>query len=162
MLRLTSALVSILLLLGACGTSPGERSVSGAGIGAAGGAIVGAVTGLSVLNGALIGTAVGAITGAVTDSSTVNLGEPIWKQGGSSGATQTAASGGTTSDNAYLVRNIQSGLAQVGYDPGPADGVYGPRTRRAIGEYQEHNDLLVDGRPSRALLRHIQQQADRG
>lgn len=160
MLRLASALVSILLLLSACGTSPGERSVSGAGIGAAGGAIVGAVTGLSVLNGALIGTAVGAVTGAVTDKDTVNLGEPIWKQGGSHGSAQTAAAG--SGGNPNLVRDIQSGLTQMGYNPGPSDGVYGPRTRRAIGEYQEHHDLLVDGRPSRALLSHIQQQAYRG
>ena len=33
-------------------------------------------------------------------------------------------------------RLIQSGLAQLGFDPGPADGVFGRRTRAAISEWQ--------------------------
>ena len=33
-------------------------------------------------------------------------------------------------------RLIQSSLAAQGYDPGPADGVFGRRTRRAIGQWQ--------------------------
>ena len=33
-------------------------------------------------------------------------------------------------------RLIQSGLALLGFDPGPVDGVFGQRTRAAIGEWQ--------------------------
>ena len=43
------------MTLGACGTMPEERAISGGGIGAASGAIIGAVTGLTVLQGAAIG-----------------------------------------------------------------------------------------------------------
>jgi osmotically inducible lipoprotein OsmB len=68
------------LLLGACGTNQGDRTVSGAGIGAAGGAILGAVTPLGPLGGALLGGAVGGATGALTTPSQVDLGKPIWHQ----------------------------------------------------------------------------------
>ncbi len=40
-----------------------------------------------------------------------------------------------------LVRDIQSGLAALGYDPGPADGVPGRRTRAAIDLFQEREGL---------------------
>ena len=33
-------------------------------------------------------------------------------------------------------RLIQTGLAQLGFDPGPVDGVFGQRTRTAIGKWQ--------------------------
>ena len=33
-------------------------------------------------------------------------------------------------------RRIQEGLASLGFDPGPADGVFGPRTRKAIAAWQ--------------------------
>jgi len=50
-----------------------------------------------------------------------------------------------------LVARIQGMLARLGYDPGPADGVAGTRTRDAIRSYQTHSGLSPDGRPSRAL-----------
>ena len=50
------------LFVAACGSSTGDRTLSGAGIGT----IVGAVTGLSLLEGALIGAAAGGLTGALT------------------------------------------------------------------------------------------------
>ena len=42
-------------------------------------------------------------------------------------------------------RLIQSGLAQLGFDPGPADGVFGQRTRAAIGAWQESVDKPATG-----------------
>ncbi|MGE0421187.1 MAG: bacteriocin [Reyranellaceae bacterium] len=66
-LRIAPALVALSLLLSACGNTWGQRAVTGGGIGAAAGAVVGAATGgLSVLGGALIGGAVGAGVGAAT------------------------------------------------------------------------------------------------
>jgi peptidoglycan hydrolase-like protein with peptidoglycan-binding domain len=144
--------LSLPLLLAACGDTTEDRAVSGAGIGAAGGAIIGAVTGIGPLGGALIGGAVGATAGAVTDSSQVNLGKPVWR--GSSGGSQTAS--------AYdegTVRNIQAGLQRLGYDPGPADGRYGPQTEAAIRRFQQDNGLPVDGQPTASLWQQIQQRA---
>jgi hypothetical protein len=72
--------VAGVLLLAACGNTPGERAASGAVIGAGGGAAVGAMTDVGVLNGALLGGAAGALTGAVTSRDQVNLGKPVWKK----------------------------------------------------------------------------------
>jgi hypothetical protein len=66
------------LVLSGCGTTPGDRAVSGAGIGAAGGAVIGAMVGMPA-TGAAIGAAAGATTGAATSPSTVDLGKPVWK-----------------------------------------------------------------------------------
>jgi len=59
-------LTSVLLALAACGDTWGQRAVTGGGIGAGSGALIGAVTPLGLLPGALIGGAVGAGVGAAT------------------------------------------------------------------------------------------------
>lgn len=61
------------LLLSACGSTPGERALSGGAIGAGAGAATGALTGGSVLGGAVIGGAAGAATGALTDEDDIDL-----------------------------------------------------------------------------------------
>jgi osmotically inducible lipoprotein OsmB len=76
----TTALTSLLVVTG-CGTSPGDRAVSGAGIGAAGGAIIGAMTG-NPGTGAAIGAVGGAAIGAVTDPCDLDLGSPYWRDHG--------------------------------------------------------------------------------
>lgn len=37
--------------------------------------------------------------------------------------------------------SVQRGLAKLGFDPGPPDGLFGPRTRAAILEWQHANEL---------------------
>jgi hypothetical protein len=141
-MRLSALLLAAAVFLSACGSSTGDRAASGAGIGAAAGAVVGAVTGLSLLQGVVIGAAAGGVIGGVTDESTINLGDPIWAKGD-----QPA--------NSAAVSRVQAGLTRLGYDPGPADGVMGTRTRTAIEAYQRDHGLLVDGRPTVQLAQHI-------
>lgn len=161
--------VGATLVLSACGDTTEDRAASGAGIGAAGGAVVGAVTGIGPVGGALIGAAVGGAAGALTDSSQVNLGKPAWRSGSPSGSsaasppppppsggTQTASiAPATTSYDPTTVRNIQAGLQRLGYDPGPADGNFGPRTDTAIRRYQQDNNMPVDGAPTVSLWEQI-------
>src|ERR1700722_4541313 len=64
--------------LAACGTSTGDRGLSGAGIGAATGAVAGAMVG-APLEGAAIGAGTGAAVGAMTSPSAVDLGKPVWE-----------------------------------------------------------------------------------
>lgn len=82
MFRLPNAapvtLVAAAIMLAACGSSTGDRGLSGAGIGAAAGTAVGAVTGLGIIEGALIGAGAGGLTGALTDDDTIDLGDPWW------------------------------------------------------------------------------------
>ena len=53
------------------------------------------------------------------------------------------------------IRGIQEELAAHGYDPGPADGMLGPRTHTAIRGYQRDAGLAVDGAASKELLDHL-------
>ena len=140
--------VAVLVTLGACGETPGERGLTGAGIGAAGGAVIGAVTPIGPGAGALIGGAVGGVAGATTTPSQINLGKPAWRSGSSSGGAGTAYADPT-------VRDIQAGLQRLGYSPGPVDGRFGPRTDAAIRRYQQDHGLPVDGQPTAGLLDDI-------
>ncbi|MCH8139012.1 MAG: peptidoglycan-binding protein [Proteobacteria bacterium] len=141
MFRLASAMVIVAFTVAGCGSTTEERGISGAGIGAGAGALIGAVTGLSIVQGALIGAAAGGLTGVLTDESQVNLGDPVWKK------KQQKSTG--------MVRSIQTDLATLGYDPGPADGMTGQKTTDAIIRYQRDHQLLADGTPSPELARHI-------
>ncbi|MCH8196743.1 MAG: peptidoglycan-binding protein [Proteobacteria bacterium] len=143
MFRLACAMVIAAFTVAGCGSTTEERGISGAGIGAGAGAIIGAVTGLSIVQGALIGAAAGGLTGVLTDESQVNLGDPVWKK-----KQQQQTSTG-------MVSSIQTDLATLGYDPGPADGTTGQKTTDAIIRYQRDHQLLADGTPSPELARHI-------
>lgn len=73
MKQLMMAMMAAVLLAG-CGTTTGDRTLSGAGIGA----------GIGLLGGppgVLIGAAIGGAGGAVTDPEDVNLGTPVWREG---------------------------------------------------------------------------------
>ena len=59
-------LTAILFTATACGDTWGQRAVTGGGIGAASGAVLGAVTGFNPLLGAVVGGAGGAAIGAAT------------------------------------------------------------------------------------------------
>lgn len=67
-------LAASITALAGCGYSPGHRALTGGAIGAGGGAVIGAATGLGPGTGALIGGAAGAVTGAATTHNQVNLG----------------------------------------------------------------------------------------
>ena len=75
-------------------------------------------------------------------------GDPFWKK-----SDRGEVSG---------VRQIQSGLIQLGYDPGPADGFYGAKTSAAIRAYQRDHGLVVDGLATPELLQHIKGNTGRG
>jgi hypothetical protein len=51
-----------------------------------------------------------------------------------------------------LLKKTQRALAQRGYNPGVADGQMGAKTRAAIQRFQKKQGIMVDGKPSPALL----------
>lgn len=53
------------------------------------------------------------------------------------------------------IRSIQTLLARLGYDAGPADGTLGARTLAAIRDFQRARGLRADGRPSASLLHDL-------
>lgn len=72
-LVLSSMVVVSLLTLTACGQSPGCRAVTGGAMGAAGGAVIGALAGNPLL-GAAAGGIAGAVTGGLTSPNQVSAG----------------------------------------------------------------------------------------
>ena len=48
-------------------------------------------------------------------------------------------------DKGSDVEQIQTFLRAKGFDPGPIDGVFGPRTKVAVIAFQRANNLIVDG-----------------
>jgi hypothetical protein len=53
------------------------------------------------------------------------------------------------------VRDVQEGLARLGYSPGPPDGVLGGRTRDAIRQFEQDRNLAQTGAISEELAREI-------
>jgi peptidoglycan hydrolase-like protein with peptidoglycan-binding domain len=146
-MRHTVLIIVLTGFLSACGTLPRERGLSGAGIGAVAGAVIGALTGLSLVEGAALGATGGALVGIVTDREDIDLGEPVW----------TGTRGEQDGEYSHTtIETIQENLAQIGYDPGPSDGVMGSKTKEAIMKYQQDHNLLVDGRASTELMTHLQ------
>ncbi len=61
-------------------------------------------------------------------------------------------------DNQQLkqrVAEMEHQLAALGYNAGPADGIYTAETRQAIESYQFENGLRADGRPTTGPLDHL-------
>src|SRR5437870_4251126 len=42
------------------------------------------------------------------------------------------------------IAGLQQSLKAAGYDPGPIDGIIGPKTKAAVKKFQEANGLAVD------------------
>ena len=74
-----SAMLVMGLAVSGCGTTPGDRALSGGLLGAGTGAAIGSVSG-SAGKGALIGGLGGAAIGALTSPNSLNLGTPPWRQ----------------------------------------------------------------------------------
>jgi peptidoglycan hydrolase-like protein with peptidoglycan-binding domain len=146
------------LAVAACGTREPDRTTGGAAAGAATGAGIGALGGpVGALAGAAIGAGAGAVTGATTSPSDVNLGRPLWSdpevrtpldddRRGSSRRVARSGYDGAASGGRASVREAQRELAQRGFDPGSADGIWGPQTSRAAMEFQRANNLEATGR----------------
>jgi Putative peptidoglycan binding domain len=143
MLKPGSFFIVLPIFLAACGSTPQDRAITGGGIGAAGGAIIGAVTGLSLVQGVLIGTGLGAAFGGLTTPDKVNFGEPFWKRSNGSGSAGTATG---HQEHSKAVADIQRDLKKLGYNTGPVDGVLGPKTKMAIAQF-ERDQGRAPGQP---------------
>ena len=55
----------------------------------------------------------------------------------------------------HSIAATQSQLTQLGYQPGPVDGAMGKKTRNAIRQYQQDQQLNVDGRITQKLLKSL-------
>ena len=64
-------------------------------------------------------------------------------------------------DQGPNVRRLQRALTQLGYDAGPADGVFGRETTRALRRFQRDAHLARDGIAGRRTLRALNRALER-
>jgi peptidoglycan hydrolase-like protein with peptidoglycan-binding domain len=56
-----------------------------------------------------------------------------------------------------MVREIQQLLTDLGYTPGPVDGLYGKKTRAAIQAFQVDKNLDPNGQATQQILDALRQ-----
>lgn len=123
--KLVGAL-GLALAVTACGTNPNERTTGGA--------------------------AAGAVTGATTDPKDVNLGKPPWTNPEANVPGTDMQQGRRAPHVSENARTAQQELARLGFDPGPADGVWGRRSADATMAFQRAHNLPATGRPDAATM----------
>ena len=58
-------------------------------------------------------------------------------------------------DGGNIIYKVQKKLIEIGYDPGPADGVYGQKTATAIANFQKDNDIPLSGKVDETTLKAL-------
>lgn len=59
-------------------------------------------------------------------------------------------------------RDVQEKLTLLGYEPGPVDGLMGPKTRAAVRQFQTDAEIKVDGIVGPQTRRALDEAIDRG
>ena len=68
-----------------------------------------------------------------------------------------AAKAGAKQANISMdVKKLQEGLQKLAYDPGPADGKLGSKTKAALRTFQQDNGLKADGKPGKATITKLE------
>jgi peptidoglycan hydrolase-like protein with peptidoglycan-binding domain/DNA invertase Pin-like site-specific DNA recombinase len=98
-----------------------------------------------------------SIAGGASDTSSVpNAGSGLLQYGAGYGK----------ADGAKQVRTVQRTLHRLGWQPGPVDGLYGPRTEAAVTRFQTAARVAADGivgpRTRHALTRATKEPLRRG
>ena len=70
-------------------------------------------------------------------------GSSVQSDRGSEGSARRASAGSMSKEK---VKQVQAALKSKGMDPGPEDGVLGPKTQGALREFQKSNNLTATGR----------------
>ena len=125
--------------------------------GAIGGGIEGSIIGGIIggeegaVDGAWIGGTAGAIDGAVREQERRRImNRDLYYD-----RRQPAAPRRQVQSSGSLVVDVQLELRRLGYNPGPADGVAGQGTARALAAYKTDHGLPNDGVINQALLQHM-------
>lgn len=84
--------------------------------------------------------------------------QPNFSQTASAAPFTTTGLGGGFADT---ISRAQSGLARLGYDPGPANRIQPALLEAAVRKYQGDNSMPVTGQIDEALVRRIDEQSGR-
>lgn len=67
----------------------------------------------------------------------------------------TAQPSARATPDRMMVRDVQIALRDAGFDPGPIDGIMGPRTRTALSDFQEAQGLPATGKLDAATQQQL-------
>jgi peptidoglycan hydrolase-like protein with peptidoglycan-binding domain/DNA invertase Pin-like site-specific DNA recombinase len=87
------------------------------------------------------------------------LARTAWPEGWSAGPV-ALGTGFVRPGGSDRVRDVQRRLVQLGYRPGPVDGLFGPRTRAAVRWFQYKHGLATAGRVNRWTLAVLHARSD--
>jgi peptidoglycan hydrolase-like protein with peptidoglycan-binding domain len=82
-----------------------------------------------------------------------------WPEGWSAGPV-ALGTGFVRPGGSDRVRDVQRRLVQLGYRPGPVDGLFGPRTRAAVRWFQYKHGLATAGGVNRSTLAVLHARSD--
>jgi localization factor PodJL len=85
----------------------------------------------------------------IVEANAITIPAGAWGEDGTIGIAEA--------DRQELVRKIQTLLAEQGYDPGPADGLIGPKTRQAVADLQRRMGAPVTGEIDNTLVALLSQ-----
>ena len=134
-----------------CSGSTAECALLGIGAGGAIGAAAGGQRG--ALTGLAIGGAIGAMQGMENDRRQTTTRRVYRTYDPAPRRTYRPAPRRVVSSQ--LTADVQYALTNLGYNPGPVDGVAGRGTAAAVRAYEADNGLLVTGSVTTQLLQHL-------
>lgn len=149
--------VGLALITAACGATDEQRAASGGLGGAAAGAVVGGPV------GAVVGGAAGATGGLYRDEAEAEIAERTGGETPSTSAQRPQAQSAQAGEQAGQlsnedVREAQVVLQDMGLYDGQIDGLYGPRTMRAVEQYQQRQGLPQTAALDQNTRQSLQQQ----
>lgn len=65
-------------------------------------------------------------------------------------------------DSDQVIAKAQKKLSLLGYDPGPADGISGKKTRNALKQFQQSNGLAVTGKADKETMDKLLKSPETG
>lgn len=71
-------------------------------------------------------------------------------------------SGSAATPDRATVTRVQTRLKKLGFNPGPVDGLIGPKTIRAVMDYQDAHHLPATGKITAKFLQHLEAVASGG
>jgi peptidoglycan hydrolase-like protein with peptidoglycan-binding domain len=85
-------------------------------------------------------------SGSATGSSKSGSGSQMDRAGGSGSMSSQSGARGMGGQSSENIKQVQEALKNKGHDPGPADGVMGPKTQQALRAFQKESGMQATGR----------------
>ena len=89
----------------------------------------------------------------------LNPASTKWSAGAANASATSSAGLATAGQGQLYITRAQRLLTELGYDPGPADGLDGPQTRQAIKIFERERGLPVTGRANLEVVRALEAAA---